>query len=75
MRYASGQYDDDLNTRKLDSIVTFDARADYRVAKGVTLFTDIRNLFDAKVVSAVTEDGLETLAQRRFWRVGVTVDF
>ncbi|WP_081611258.1 TonB-dependent receptor [Kordiimonas gwangyangensis] len=75
VRYASGQYDDDLNTRKLDSIVTFDARADYRVAKGVTLFTDIRNLFDAKVVSAVTEDGLETLAQRRFWRVGVTVDF
>ncbi len=75
MRYASGQYDDDLNIRRLEGIVTFDARADYALGSGVSLFADIRNLFDAKVVSALTEDGVETLAQRRFWRVGLRANF
>lgn len=75
VRYAASQYDDDLNARKLDGIVTLDARADYRLSEGVTVFADIRNLFDAKVVSAVTADGLETIAQRRFWRAGLLVSF
>ncbi|WP_417449301.1 TonB-dependent receptor [Kordiimonas sp.] len=75
MRYASGQYDDDLNTRKLAGIVTFDARVGYRLSDGISLLADMRNLFDAKVVSALTADGLETIAQRRFWRVGLHAAF
>ncbi|WP_231727066.1 TonB-dependent receptor [Kordiimonas lipolytica] len=74
-RYAGGQYDDDLNTRRLDAIFTVNAGARYDISGSFTLTAQMENLFDAKVVSAVTADGLETLAQRRFWRIGLEASF
>jgi outer membrane receptor protein involved in Fe transport len=74
-RYAGGQYDDDLNNRRLDAIFTINAGARYQLSERFTLTAQAENLFDAKVVSAVTADGLETLAQRRFWRVGLDASF
>ena len=75
MRYSSSQYDDDLNTRRLEAIVTFNAGANYRLNDAVNLTANIENLFDAKVVSALSASGLETLAQRRFWRIGLAATF
>lgn len=75
LRYASSQFDDDLNTRRLDGIVTVNAGAEVGLSDTLSLTARIENLFDAKVVSAVTADGLETLAQRRFWRVGLSATF
>ncbi len=75
VRYSSSQFDDDLNTRRLDSIVTVSAGSDVRLTDALSLTARIENLFDAKVVSAVTADGLETLAQRRLWRVGLSASF
>ncbi len=74
-RYAGGQYDDDLNSRRLDAIFTVNAGARYELSDQFTLTAQAENLFDAKVVSAVTADGLETLAQRRFWRIGLEASF
>ncbi|SDD84829.1 TonB-dependent receptor [Kordiimonas lacus] len=74
-RYAGGQYDDDLNSRRLDAIFTINVGARYQLSDRFTLTAQAENLFDAKVVSAVTADGLETLAQRRFWRVGLDASF
>lgn len=75
MRVTSGQYDDDLNERRLEGIVTFNAAASYRISNKVAVTANVENLFDAKVVSAVTADGLETLAQRRFARIGLDINF
>ena len=75
LRYASGQYDDDLNTRRLGGIVTVNAAAAYRLKDKVSITANVENLFDAKVISAVTATGLETLAQRRFARIGLEVGF
>lgn len=75
LRYSSGQYDDDLNTRLLDAIVTINAGAKYMLRENVSISANVENLFDAKVVSAVTADGLETLAQRRFARLGLEMKF
>ncbi len=75
VRYASGQFDDDLNARRLDSILTLDAGAEVRLTEALRLTAQVENLFDAVVVSAVTADGLETLAQRRLWRVGLSASF
>ena len=74
-RYSSGQFDDDLNERRLDAVFTVNASIGFRVTDSVIVRGDIENLFDAEVVSALTATGLETLAQRRFWRIGVEATF
>lgn len=74
-RYAGAQFDDDQNSRQLDGIFTLNAGAAFDVSDNVRLTANMENLFDAKVVSAITADGLETLAQRRFVRIGISADF
>jgi outer membrane receptor protein involved in Fe transport len=74
-RYSSGQFDDDLNERRLDAIFTVNASLGFRITDSVTLTGAIENLFDAEVISAVTATGLETIAQRRFWRIGLEASF
>lgn len=74
-RYAGNQFDDDLNTRRLGDIFTVNAGAGFNVLDGVRLTANAENLFNARVVSALSSTGLETIAQRRFMRVGVDVSF
>lgn len=74
-RYASGQYDDDLATRRLKSTLLFNAGAAWQASAAVTLRLDAENLFDARVVSALSADGEETLAARRLVRAGVELRF
>jgi len=74
-RFSSGQYDDDLNSRKLGSIFTLNVGAAYVLADKISITANVENLFDAKVVSAMTTSGLETLAQRRFARLGLEMAF
>jgi outer membrane receptor protein involved in Fe transport len=74
-RIASTQYDDDLNERELGAIFTVNAGAVYVLRQGVSVTANVENLFDAKVVSAVTAEGLETIAQRRFARLGLELSF
>ncbi len=74
-RYAGGQFDDDLNTRRLDSIFTVNAGAAYEITENVQLTANVENLFNARVVSALSSTGLETMAQRRYGRVGVSANF
>ena len=75
LRYSSDQFDDDLNQRKLDSIVTVNASASYKLGNRVSLTANVENLFDTKVISALSATGLETLANRRFARIGLEVNF
>ena len=75
LRYSSAQFDDDLNQRKLDGIVTLNAGASYKLQDNVSLTANVENLFDAEVISAVSGTGLETLAQRRTARIGLGVSF
>lgn len=74
-RYAGAQFDDDLNTRRLDDIITFNAGAAYELVSGVRLTANVENLFNARVVSALSSTGLETIAQRRFMRIGLAAGF
>lgn len=74
-RYAGHQFDDDLNTRRLGSIFTVNAGASFRMTDAINVTAEVENLFDAKVVSALSLTGLETIAQRRFVRVGFEASF
>lgn len=73
--YRSSQFDDDLNERRLGGFFTVNAAARVEVSDGVKAFANIENLFDAEVISALSATGLETIAQRRFWQVGLEVTF
>lgn len=75
LRIASSQFDDDLNARRLAGIVTAHMAVSYEVKSDIRVTANVENLFDTKVVSAVTADGLETLAQRRFARIGLEMSF
>ena len=74
-RYAGNQFDDDLNARRLGDIFTVNIGAGLHLSEGVRLTANAENLFNARVVSALSADGLETIAQRRFMRVGMDVSF
>ncbi len=75
VRFSSSQYDDDTNLRKLDSIVTVNASGAYKLTENISVMASVENLFDAKVISAVTANGRETLAKRRLARVGLKAAF
>ena len=75
LRFSSAQFDDDLNTRRLGGIATVDAALQYRVTKGVALTVSGENIFNEKVVSALSADGLETLANQRLVMAGMRVTY
>lgn len=70
-RYESRRFDDDLNSRTLDAAFTADARADWRIRTGVTLYAAADNLFDADVEVSETADGVAGLGPSRTLRAGV----
>ena len=75
VRYQSGQYDDDLNTRRLPDVTLLDTHIAYQVTDQVRLFVNAHNLFDKQVIAALSSTGLETLAQRRRIMGGITASF
>ncbi len=74
-RYISGQYDDDTNERWLSSALTVDAGLSVPVSDAISLRMDAENIFDAKVIAALSSSGLETLAKRRAFRASINLTF
>lgn len=72
-RYESARFDDDLNSRVLDAAVTFDARADWRVRDGVTLYAAADNLFDEEVEVSQTSDNVAGYGPPRTLRAGMSL--
>ena len=72
LRYESARFEDDQNVRGLDSAVTLNARADWRVGGGASLYAAVDNLTDAGVQTGVTADGAVSYDAPRTWRIGVS---
>ncbi len=72
-RYESARYDDDLNTRRLAAGGTANLRADVRVARTVSVFAALDNLFDAAIQTGRTAGDTVSYGPPRLIRVGVTV--
>lgn len=75
LRYVSDQFDDDLNARVLDGFILASMRAEYALRQGITVQASVENLFDAEIQSALSGDGLLTLAQPRLWRIGLELSY
>jgi outer membrane receptor protein involved in Fe transport len=74
-RYESTRFDDDLNSRVLDAALTLDARADYKLRDGVTLYAVADNLFDEDIEVSQTADGVAGYGPPRTLRAGITLSW
>lgn len=71
-RYESRRFEDDLNSRVLDAALTLDARADWRVRDGVTLYAAADNLLDEAVEVSETANGVAGFGPPRTLRAGLS---
>lgn len=73
LHYTSGQFEDDLESRRLADALTIDTFASVPVAQGGYLVLRAENLFDAKVVSGVSATGIQDLGTPRTIWIGFKI--
>src|SRR3546814_12252402 len=64
-RYVSSQFEDDVNVRRLDDALTFDAALDVPLAAGISVEARAENLADRRVEAGILGAGLEERAPAR----------
>jgi outer membrane receptor protein involved in Fe transport len=70
LRYESGRWEDDLNSRRLSAGATVDARAGWRLNDAMEVYVSGENLFDEKLEVGETADGTESFSAPRTIRIG-----
>jgi len=68
-RYLGRQFEDDLNTQPIGAVVLVDARAERRLAYGVSIFVSGQNLFDRRYL--VGRAGIDTEGAPRTFELGL----
>jgi outer membrane receptor protein involved in Fe transport len=67
-RYVGSQFEDDLNSQRLQSAVTLDAAAALPVGGGFAVELRAENLANARVEAAISGDGtVERATPRTLW--------
>lgn len=74
-RYESSRFDDDLNSRVLDSAVTLDARAEWAFTRNATLWMAADNLFDEDVEVSETGTGVAGYGPPRTVSIGLRLSY
>lgn len=72
LRYESNRFSDDANALRLGSAVVAGARLSYAFGNGLAAFVAADNLFDARVATTMTADGIASLDAPRLVTAGVT---
>ncbi len=68
LRHVGGQYEDDLNQRRLTRATTLDAFVAWPLGRTLELIGRAQNLFDATVIAGLAEDGTaERATPRTLW--------
>ncbi|WP_425993961.1 TonB-dependent receptor [Caulobacter sp. DWR1-3-2b1] len=75
LTWEGKRFDDDLNSRVLGAGLRIDARADWRLAKGVTAYLAADNLLNEEIEVSRTADGVAGYANPRMARIGLRVAF
>ncbi len=70
LRYESGRWEDDLNTRRLSAGLQLDARASWAFADHAEIYVAAENLSGEKLEVGETADGVESFSAPRTVRVG-----
>src|SRR3546814_816570 len=67
-RYVSSQFEDDVNVRRLDDALTFDAALAVPLAAGISVEARAENLADRRVEAGISGAGLiERATPRTLW--------
>lgn len=67
-RYVGSQFEDDLETRRLDEALTFDAVASLPLTSALELRLRAENILDTEIESGISETGLiDRGTPRTFW--------
>ena len=74
-RYASSQFDDDLNLRRLDSYVVVDASLGLRLTDSAEAVVSAENLFNRTIEAGISADGLVSIGTPRTVTAGVHLAF
>jgi vitamin B12 transporter len=74
LRYFGGQFEDDLNRLPMDHAITVDALLKYQLAEGISLRIAAENLFNARVVAAVSNAGIIERTMPRSVMLGLRFD-
>lgn len=72
IRYAGGQFEDDLEIRRLPRAITVDGVVSIPISTAVHIVARAENIFDEKVVSGVSATGVEDLGTPRTIWLGLT---
>ncbi len=75
VRGQSQVFEDDGNSRSLKGFVTVDLAARVRLATGWQLSAGLENATNTRIQSAISGDGILTLAQPRSFSLGIRADF
>lgn len=68
LRYVSGQFEDDLNSQRLDDALTLDGSMSYALSDKFSLTLSGENLFNTRVEAAVSGSGvIERATPRTIW--------
>lgn len=70
-RWESRRFEDDLNSRVLEAVLSLGARAEWRLSERVALWLAADNLADAEAAVSETADAVEGYGPPRTVRVGV----
>ncbi|HQR90552.1 MAG TPA: TonB-dependent receptor, partial [Caulobacter sp.] len=75
LTWEGKRFDDDLNSRVLGASLRIDARADWRLARGVTAYLAADNLLDEEIEVSRTANGVAGYANPRMARIGLRLAF
>jgi vitamin B12 transporter len=68
LRYQGAQFEDDLNRQRLPDALTFDLAGSLPIGRGIRLEARAENIANARVVAAISGDGLiERATPRTLW--------
>lgn len=73
--FSSKQFEDDLNTRVLDSGLTVDAQVEYDITEHVAVYVAAENVFDDRLEAGVAATGLVTLGPPMFLWLGARLSY
>jgi outer membrane cobalamin receptor len=71
LRWVGQQFEDDLNTRSLDSFTSVDLALKHRLRPGLALVLGVENLFDEEFTVGETGDGIVTIGAPRLIHGGL----
>ena len=72
---SSNQFEDDLNSRVLNSVVTVDTQLSYKINDGIEAYVAAENLFDTRIEAGRSASGLVTLGAPIFLWVGLRLAY